>query len=397
MNQTNDKKYLLIINIFMQIIFCFFNAFFNIYIYSFKKDINLVLTSLLSFHLFIIIFTIIFYFIANKKLLTIMYRASFFIATAVSLTTAFLTPNRVWLIFLIQFLYALTATCYYIPSEMSSMHKNNKSQMKGFLGLNSALSVFALVLSPFLSGTIIDYISYEVLFLIMIGCSILCFILSFNINLISNKIERMPLKEFFKISHKDADIRAGYLGFSLSKFAFDGPINIILPIIIFLNTGTNFSVGIYASLASLIGCIALFFYSRYSKNQVASMWILSICTAIVSILVLISNSVVVFFIYYFVHSIAKKLLTIDTNANLFTIVNHTQLKPYILSQRMMHTLYAKTSIILSIILCFILYNTTHTVVGLTLFFVLCSLLQLLSTYFVTKSYSSLKEKEEYNQ
>jgi len=396
MDKFQDKKYLLIINIFMQLVFCFFNAFFNIYIYSFKKDINLVLASLLSFHIFILIFTFIFYFIANKKIISIMFKTSFFIAIFASLATLFLTPNRVWLIFLIQFIYALTATCYYIPSEISTMHKNNKSEMKGFLGLHTALSVFALVLSPFLSGAIIEFISYEVLFLIMIICSIICFIFSFKINLINDNIEKFPLKEFLKISHKESAVRAGYLGYSLSKFAFDGPINIILPIIIFLNTGTNFSVGIYSSLAALIGCIALYFYSKFSKNQIVSMWIFSILTAIVSILVLVSNSVVVFFVYYFVHSISKKLLTVDINANLFTIVNHTHLKQYVITQRITHSLYAKSAIILSIILCFVLYNSTQTLLGLTLFFVICSIIQLISTFFVTKSYSSLNKKTEFN-
>ena len=270
MEKVNDKKYLLIINIFMQLIFCFFNAFFNIYIYSFKKNINLVLSSLLAFHLFIIIFTCIFYFVANKKLIAIMFKASFFIAIVASVAAVFLTPDRLWLVFVIQFLYALTATCYYIPSEMSAMYKNSKSQMKGFLGLNSVLSVFALVLSPFLSGTIIDFVSYEVLFLIMIVCSFICFVFSFKINLISEDIERMRLKDFIKESHKDPAVRVGYLGYSLSKFALDGPINIILPIIIFLNSGTNFSVGVYSSLASLIGCIALFFYSKSSRFYVGA-------------------------------------------------------------------------------------------------------------------------------
>ena len=126
------------------------------------------------------------------------------------------------------------------------------------------------------------------------------------------------------------------------------------------------------------------------------MWVLSVSVVIVSVLVLISNSVVVFFVYYFVQAIAKKLLSVDVNANVFSLLKHTNLKNKLLSQRITHTIYAKTSIILSIVLCFVLYNVSHTLAGLIVFFVICSVLQLLSTYFVVKSFSWLKGKAEYN-
>ncbi len=381
----------------MQLVFCFFSTFFNIYIYSFQNDINLILFSNLSLHLWIIIFTVIFYKIASKRIMSIMFKASFFVAIVMTLITFLLTPQRAYLVFIVQFFYAITASCYYLPSEVSTMSKNNKSQMKKFLGLHSALSVFALVLSPFLSGVIIDFVSYHLLFAIMCVFSFICFILSFKLSIVDHDPPRMKMKEFFKVANQEKAVKLGYWGYFFSKFSLDGPIDIIIAVILFMKTGSNFGVGLYSALASFIACILLILYSCFSKKQAFTMWICSICLFAVSILVLISNSIVAFFIYYFTKAITAKLLTVDINSNLYTLVNHTMLRDYVINQRIAHTIFNKSAIIISIVICFLLYNFTHSFIGLSIFFVACSLFQLMSTGFVAKSYGILREKEDYQK
>ena len=392
-----DRKYLLIINIFMQLVFCFFNLFFNIYAYSLKSDINFVLIYNLCFHLFIFVLTFVFNKIASKRIMSIMYKTSFFIVLLCTGVTFFLNSKNTYLVFVIQFIYALASVCYYIPNEISTMSKNSKSQMKNFLGLQSALSIFSLVLSPFLSGVIIDYISHQILFLIMSICSVICLSFSLNLNIVDEEVKHIPLNEYLKDSHKDKAVRQGYLGYAFSKFALDGPISIILSLVLFFKTGTNFSVGLYSALASFIACIVLILYSYFVKKTILSMWICSIGYCIVSILVLVSGSIVSFFIYYFTKAIVTKLLTVEINSNLFTLVNHTSLKEYKVAQRVTICIYSKSAILLASIICFVLYNINHSIIGLIIFFVVCSFLQLFSTYFVTQSYKSLKNEIEFNE
>ena len=326
-----------------------------------------------------------------------MYKLSFVMCLICTVLTFFINGHRLWLVFIVQMLYAITIVFYYIPSEVATMSKNTKGQMKKFMGLNSALAVFASVLSPFLSGYIIDYVSYQVLFGIMIACTVVCFILSTRLNLVINEIEHISMKQYCSIARKDKAIVYGYTGYSINKFSQDGPIETLLPILLFMRTGTNYSVGIYFALAALIASIALLLYSYFVKKKSIGMWINSACQVIASICILISNSIIIFFIYYFTIKIVGKLLHNDTNSSIFTIVNHTELYKYKVEQHFAYHTISAMIRVLSCGLCLLFYNFLNYEISISLFLAITASFQLLSTWFICKSDKMLRNAQLYTE
>ena len=383
--KTQDKKYILWINLFMQIVFCFFSVFFNIYVFEMSKDLNVVILYTLTNFVASWLFNLVLLKFINKKFLTIMYKLSFVLCFVCTLLTFFINGH------------ALTIDFYYIPSEVSTMSKNTKGQMRKFMGIYSALSVFAAVLSPFLSGYIIDFGSYYILLGIMMACIVVCFGLSTQLQLVSEEVQHVPIKEFVGQVRKDRAIKYGYLGYSINKFSMDGPIETLLPILLFLRTGTNYSVGNYSALAALIASVLLLVYAYFGKRKELVMWICSVGQVVVSLLILFSGSIVVFFIYYFIMKIVSKILHNNINSSLMTLVNHTKLRPYKVEQHFAYHTLSTIVRVFSCGLCLIFYNFLNYEISLVLFLAITAAFQLLSTYFVCKSDKMLKNVVPYQE
>ena len=150
----------------VQIIFVFFSVFFSVYVYEMSKEINFVLIYTVFNVVMSMIIELVVYKFANDKVLRILFKLSFLLSLVSILLTFTISPNTLYMVFVTQFFYAIATNFYYIPNEIATLDKNSKSQMRKFIGINSILSLFAKVLSPFLSGFIIDYVSYEPAFTI---------------------------------------------------------------------------------------------------------------------------------------------------------------------------------------------------------------------------------------
>lgn len=396
-NKTQDKKYILWINLFMQIVFCFFSVFFNIFVFEISQDLNIVILYTITNFVASWLFNLILLKAINKKFLTVMFRLSFLLCFVCTVLTFFINGQRLWLVFVVQILYALTIDFYYIPSEVSTMTKNTKGQMKKFMGLYSALSVFAAVISPFLSGYIIDFGSYYILLGIMMAFIVVCFGLSTKLKLVTQDVGHVSLKEYLGVVRQDKGVQYGYVGYSINKFSMDGPIETLLPILLFLRTGTNYSVGNYSALAALIASMLLLIYAYFGKRKELMMWICSAAQVVISLMILLSGSVVVFFIYYFIMKIVSKLLHNGINSSLMTIVNHTPLRKYKVEQ---HFAYHTLSIIVRVFscgLCLVFYNFLNNEISLVLFLAVTAAFQLLSTFFVCKSDRMLQNVQPYEE
>ncbi len=392
---TKDKKKLVIINLFMQINFSFFSIFFNIYAYQITKNLNIILSYLFMNQIINLVVHLAIYKIINKKLLNIIYRLSFIMCIPTTMLIFLVNSDRVYLIFIIQAMYIISETAYYFTHEISVMSKNTKSQMKKFVGVNNALGLVAAVLSPLISGYVIDFISYYVLFGVMIGIAAICFIISLYTNLVNDEIVHIPIKNYFSYIKHHKPVMYGYFGYAIGRFSKNGPVEILLPVLIFMRTSTNYRVGIYASLAALIAGITLMLYTQFGKHKTIGMWICTISRIIVSITLILSGSIVIFFIYYFVQAITTKLLNTDINSSLFVLVNHTELQPYKIEQNVAYVTFSAISLMLSCIVCFILYNCLNDIISLSIYLAFASCMQIVSTLLITKSDRMLQKTKTF--
>ena len=388
----SEKTTLQIISLFVQIIFVFFTVFFGVYVYEISNDLNFVM----AYSLFQSIATLGIEFIiaryANEKVLRILYKLSFAMALIATALTFTISKDTLYMVFITQFVYGITTAFYYTSYEVATMDKNSKKQMKKFVGINSLLTLLAGTLSPFLSGFIIDYVSYYVLFGILFACALVCLILSFNVKQLCKIDYKASFRQFLKITHSYKSIKMGLAGYGLFKFGQDGLIELLLPVLIFMRTGGNFSVGLYSALATLVAGIVLFIYITFATNKKVAMWVATIFLCLGSIIMVFSGSIITFFVYYFVKKITKEILKNCIYTHVFTFSNGTIAEPFKVEQRLTYSIYNKFYMALSYGLAYLIYNLIKNEISLTILLIVLSLVQILSTYLILKA-EKLRETE----
>jgi len=329
-----------------------------------------------------------------------MYKLSFILSIIAIALTFTISTNTIYMVFITQIFLRFTHICYYMPHEVATMNSNKRNQMKKFVGLSFTISLIAGALSPFISGLIIDHSSYYIIFIVLIILSIICFILSFNVDNIKNTNTHYGLIKFIKESHHNKGIRYGYIAHLFFNLCNDGVVALFLPLLIFLKTGTNFSVGLYASLASLISGVALIIYCYYAKNKAIAMWFCTIFQLLTSAGVIIFNSIVIFFTYYFVKKITTEILKNGLHECVLTIIQDTHLEPYSLENFYTYNFYRHGGVLIACIISIIVYNISNNIITITILLALFSSTQIISTIFLNKSdklLNRIKNQENINE
>jgi len=227
---TKEKKSLLTISTLMQVIFAFFDIFFGVYVYDISQNLNIIILYTMINAVVFLIALLYFFKFLNKKLLSVLYKVSFIMSVISIALTFTIDISRIYMVFITQVFLKLTHVCYYLPHEVATMTTNKRSQMRGFLGLSSTLSLVSGLIGPLLSGVIIDYASYYLIFGILLALSLVCFIVSFNVQIVKEDCERYGLINFVKESHKIKGVSNGYLSHMFYNLSNDGIVHLFLPI-----------------------------------------------------------------------------------------------------------------------------------------------------------------------
>lgn len=375
----SEKNTIQLITLFMQVIIVFFTIFFNVYVYEISQNINIVLL----YSLFQVAISFIADFViakvATKNSLKAFYRVSFALAIAATGLVFTISTDRIYMVFITQFVYALASSFYFWGKEVAIMDKNNTKQMNKYYGINIALTLIVSTLSPFISGYVMQYVSYYILLAIIIVCALACFVLSFNIKNFCENDQRMKFGQYFKQSRQIKSAKIGLWAYGLFKFSQDGMIDILLPILILIRTGGSFSVGLYSALATFVSGGVLLLYVYFCKRKDIAIWICTCLLSCSSLALIFWSDLVCFFIYYFVKKIAFQILKNSLFSNIFTFTNGTELECYKIEQRMTYCIYNRPLTMLSYCLALLIYNFVNNEISITIILVTLALIQILST------------------
>ena len=383
---TNDKKYLLLVNLFMQVIFAFFDIFFSIYIYDIANDLVFVFCYLIWQCLIIIIFEYFVMKILNSKNYLIIYRLGF-IMTLISIALIFTISNStLFMVYVVQTVYSIALIFFYMPHEVSIMNTNTRNSMSSFVGIHQVLSLIAGVLSPFLSGFVIDFISYPALFIFIIFLSLVCFLFSLKIKNGVYDEPKISLKKFYTDARKIKPVLLSYYSHAFEK-ASNGAITILLPLLLYMKISTNFSVGIYSALATAISGIVLLLITKYYKPASTYLIISTIVAILSSIIIIIWSSIEIFLIYYFFGSIARKVIAKYDAEMVYSVLSETEIAPYKKEHHFVFNFYDQGSRIISYIFSILVIIYLKSVLTLSILVFTLSVLQIFATLFLIKSNS----------
>ncbi|MBQ4558141.1 MAG: hypothetical protein IJA61_02050 [Clostridia bacterium] len=388
---NKKQKKLIAISVLMQTIYLFFELFFGIFTYELTQNLNIIITYNLLGSITFVVFMLIIYKFLNNKILNILYKSSFLLSLIAILASFTIDKTRIFMIFVAQIILYLSYVCYYLPHEVATMNTNETSKMKKFLGLSSALSLFVGFLSPLLSGYIIDTWSYTIIFTLLAMLSIICFILSLKTDFVRTSYKLYGIKNFLKTTLKNPPMRLCIKSYFLYHLANGSLISIFLPLLLFTKTQTNFSVGIYSGLASLIAGIVLVIYCYYNKNKPLALWINTIAQVLSAFAIICFKSMMVFFIYYFIRKITIKILQNGVNESILTMLNGTSLQTYKIENFYTYNFFNHFAILISSMISFIIYNLINNSTAITFILILFSFIQIPSTFLINK-YDKLKGK-----
>lgn len=385
MKTTKDKLCLIFINMFMQMIFVFFDIFFSIYIYDMSKNINFVLGYNLFSCVFVTVVEIVVVKLLSSKNFNILYRLSFVLALASIGLVFTINSSMMYMVFIVQAVYCITKIFYYLPHEVATMNYNNKKSIVRFLGGSQMLSLLASILSPFISGFIIDYISYYILFAVIAVLSCICFGLSFGVKQGYVESPKIKYREFFKGVHKIKRVRMTYIAYGLYKFSQNSIVDTLLPVLLFMKVGTNFSVGLYSALAAVASGLALLAYLSVYKIKDIIFIISTIMIVAASVLLTAWTSIIGFFIYYFVLKCGRKVLSHRITQDIYTCTEGTAFWEYKKQNHLTFNLYDHTLKTLAYLIAFLVYNTIPSVTTLSILILCLTLVQIISSALFVKA------------
>ena len=381
----NDKNYLQAINMTMQVVIAFFDVFFSIYILEMSNNLSFVFGYLMFQCAAVMLCEQIVLRIINHKNHLLIYRLSFvFILLSIALIFT-ISANTLFMVYVVQFVYAVAIICYYLPHEISIMTKNNHKTMNNFVGLHQVLTLVAGIISPFISGFVIDYVSYPVLFAFIIVLSAICFGLSFKVDGGYGEIPKLSFGEFFKQAHKYKHVKNSYISHAIFKASQASVVQILLPILIFMKFSSNFSVGLYSALATALSGVVLILCTKFYKKRTIYIYVATAVAVVSSIVVVFFSSLTLFFIYYFCANIAIKLLTKYDAEMVYVIIDESDVSPFKKQHHAVFNVYDMASKILAYGLALLIYTFSKTEVALSIIICSLTLLQIISSILMVKA------------
>ena len=251
-SEKENRKYIAIISFLRKIIRVFFTLFFNIYILQIAGgDLNFVIkyTIFSVFVEFIIYFVILK--VINSKNIKYMYRSSFImLLLCIALLIGF-KENIIKYIYLFKTLEKITEHLYALPYELMIIQSINKKTLSNYIANLNILTSISIILTPVLSGFIIEKFSYYMLFVILIIEVIVILFISFKIKDFEMTDKKFELKKFFKVIKDKKHMHDIYNCMFFRRISSQGAIVELLPIVLFFNLKTELDFGIYNSIFSV--------------------------------------------------------------------------------------------------------------------------------------------------
>lgn len=256
--EQNNRKYIAVIAFLRKFMTVFSSLFFNIYILKIvNNDINFILkytvySVVLGFILEYILLKIV-----NSKNASLIYRMSFILSVVSIFSLIIFKEGIVNYIFLFKTLDTMKSVFYAVPYELIIMGSNSNKRMSSYLANLNILENVTVILAPIFSGFIIERFSYNVLFIILAIETLLIILISLKIKNFTVEDNRMNLKEYWKIMKDKKHLKDVYKCMFFRRISAQGAITELLPIVLFLRLGTEFSFGSYNAMFAVISIISL--------------------------------------------------------------------------------------------------------------------------------------------
>ena len=303
------------------IISTFNNIFLGIY---FLKLTDGDIVSVVLFYLVRFISTPIFSYLVNKKLnkknIINVYRIGIFL-NAISFIVLFIMKEKIVdYIYLYAIITSFISMLYWQPYKAMIYNLKDDEEYKKFNSYNNIVGSIISILSALGMGYIITTLSYYYVFAIVFIICLIAFLITFKIDIKELFINKFENKNIIPLL-KNKTAQKMYKMVFYEGVANCGALKTAFQLIVFLKFSSEFTLGSWNAVFSLLGIItAILVKNKLKKNKYIQSYIIAATTILISIMPMIFNSSFVYFIIYtVVYSISIQITTILMNSAIFNV------------------------------------------------------------------------------
>lgn len=117
-------------------------------------------------------------------------------------------------------------------------------------------------------------------------------------------------------------MRYVYLAHGFKRMSEAGVVATLIPIMLFLKLDSEFSIGIYSTIAYVVTILWLPLFVKLNKSKSAVLYSSIIILVVSSILLVVFPSKITYILYYFINQVASATYTNKENADLFSSIKY---------------------------------------------------------------------------
>ncbi len=392
--EQNNRKYIAIIAFLRKFMSVFFSLFFNIYILKIvNNDINFVLkysvySITVGFILEYIILKII-----NSKNSTFFYKSSFILSLSCIVLLIVFKENIIKYIYLFKTLDSLRSILYAVPYENMIINSNSNKSISSYIANITILESITTILTPILSGFVIEKFSYNILFIILGIQTILIIFISGKIKDAEVNDKKMNLREFWKVAKKEQHLKDIYKCMFFRRISTQGAMVELLPIVLFLRLGTELSFGSYNTFFAVISIISLQILKMINNKNINKKFYpyMAIVIFISSIILVFNTSFTTLLIYYILMNSFGTIIESESCSIVYAAIKPNRLVKYIKEHIMTYNIYMYIGQLISYALVYILYNYFYNVNILSISIAILMFFLIIATIYLRKTEQYLHE------
>lgn len=392
--EQNNRKYIAIIAFLRKFMSVFFSLFFNIYILKIvNNDMNIILkytvySVVLGFVLEYILLKII-----NSKNASFIYRMSFILSVLSIAILIIFKENIVNYIFLFKTLDTMRSLFYAVPYELIIIGSNTNKSMSSYLANLNILENITAILTPMFSGFVIEKFSYNAVFVILAIETVLIILISLKIKDFTVQDNKMNLKEYWQIAKNKKHLKDIYNCMFFRRISAQGAMTELLPIVLFLRLGTEFSFGSYNTMFAVISIISLQILKIINNKNINKKFYpyMAIVIFISSLFVIFNASFVTLLIYYILMNSFGTIIESESCSAVYAAIKVDNLEKYRKEHIMTFNIYMFLGQIISYSLVFVLYNYFYNVNILSIIIAILMFFLIIATIYLRKTENYMYE------
>lgn len=392
--EQNNRKYIAIIAFLRKFMSVFFSLFFNIYILKIvNNDMNFILkytvySVVLGFILEYILLKII-----NSKNASFIYRMSFILSVLSIAILIIFKENIINYIFLFKTLDTMRSLFYAVPYELIIIGSNSNKSMSSYLANLNILENITAILTPMFSGFVIEKFSYNAVFVILVIETVLIVLISLKIKDFTVQDNKMNLKEYWKIAKNKKHLKDIYNCMFFRRISAQGAMTELLPIVLFLRLGTEFSFGSYNTIFAVISIISLQILKIINNKNINKKFYpyMAIVIFISSLFVIFNASFVTLLIYYILMNSFGTIIESESCSAVYAAIKVDNLEKYRKEHIMTFNIYMFLGQLISYSLVFVLYNYFYNVNILSIIIAILMFFLIIATIYLRKTENYMYE------